>query len=78
MVTTLVYELGEGAPEDALKPAGSLAQLATGQPCIIGPQNALYISRKLNSAAQRRSMLSSSSFTRHLRRAAAETSFSAE
>lgn len=77
MVTTLVYELGEGAPEDALKPAGSLAQLATGQPCIIGPQNALYISRGLNSAVQR-CMLSSSSFTRHLRRAAAETSFSAE
>lgn len=31
VVVTLVYELGEGAPEDAFKPSGSLAQLAVGE-----------------------------------------------
>ena len=31
MVITLIYELGEGAPEDAFKPTGSLSQLAVGK-----------------------------------------------
>lgn len=30
-MVTLVYELGEGAPEDAFKPSGSLSQLSVGE-----------------------------------------------
>lgn len=36
MVVVLVYELGEGAPDDAFKPSGSLAQLASGVASCLG------------------------------------------